>query len=75
MEQTTSQNLRNKMINSLLIKTVLKAVVKRRFFFAAPAAKFGKRDLRSASEKVFPGLCGNLFDAVLPQEKRRFNTQ
>ena len=39
-------------------------------FFAALAAKFWKRDIRSASERAFPGVFGCVFGCSTPSKKR-----
>jgi len=44
-------------------------------FFAASAAKFWKRDIRSASERAFPVFFGDIFGCSNPYKKRCFSTQ
>jgi len=56
---------------NLLIETARSAV----YIFAAPAAKFLKRDFSSASERAFPGFLGRFFVAELPPKRRCFDTQ
>ena len=47
----------------------------RGFLVAASAAKFWKRDIRSALERAFPGFLGDIFGCSTPSKKRCFSTQ
>ena len=47
----------------------------RGFFFPVSAAKFGKRDINSASERAFPGFFGDIFGCTTPSKKSCFSTQ
>jgi len=62
-------------INSNRAKGGFKKPRIERFFFAALAAKFWKRDISSASESAFPGGFGNIFGCSTPSKKRCFSTQ
>jgi len=57
-----------------IIKTAQSAVSSG-FFFAALAAKFGKRDISSALESAFPGFFGDIFGCSTPSKKTCFSTQ
>jgi len=46
-----------------------------RFFLAASAVKFWKRDISSASESAFPVFLGNIFGYSTSSKKRCFSTQ
>jgi len=59
-------------MNSFIIQNCVKCSFAQFCFLTAPAAKFLKRHISSASEKAFPVFFGDFFVADLPQKKELF---
>ena len=74
VNEITSQNLWPRIIsNPFIIQNRAKRSCKNLrgalFSFVASAAKFWKRDISSASERVFPGFVGHFFGCSIPSKR------